>query len=120
MSWAEDDLLLQSIEAVLGLATGTDRYSDCTAFYTEQLGNPSLASSHLLTSRGVSRLMKGEVASARSDLEEVLKNGENGEEDDEEALCAAVVAAGLAGAKKGEAEELFRSELATHLSKNLL
>ncbi|KAL5492077.1 hypothetical protein ACEPAI_3524 [Sanghuangporus weigelae] len=109
LSWAEDDLLLQSIEAFLGLSTGTDAYADCTAFYTEQLGNPSLASSHLLTSRGVSRLMKGEVGSARSDLEEVLRNSENEEkeEGEEEALCAAVVAAGLDGAKKGEVEELF-------------
>lgn len=110
LSWAEDDLLLQSIEATLGLVTGTDAYKDSNAFFTEQLGNPSLASTHLLAARGIARLLRGEVSAAHSDLEEVL-NGEKGGEGEEEALCASVVAAGLGAGKKGEADELFRLDI---------
>ncbi|THH03473.1 hypothetical protein EW145_g6224 [Phellinidium pouzarii] len=115
LKWAEDDLLLQSIEAALGLATGSDGYANSAAFYTEQLGNPSLSSSHLLASRGVARLLRGEVSEAKSDLEEVLRS-DNG---DEEALCASVVAAGLGANKKGEAEELF-SQLSSKYPTNPL
>ena len=104
LKWAEDDLLLQSIEATIGLVTGSDAYHDAAAFYTEQLGNPSLASPHLLVSRGISRLLRGEVSAARSDLEEVL----NGQGDHEEALAAAVVSAGLGTTKKDEAETLLK------------
>ena len=95
--------MLQSIEASIGLVTGSDAYQNSFSFYSEQLANPSLSSSHLLTARGVTRLLRGEVNEAKSDLEEVLKNGE-----DEEGLAASVVAAGLGQAKKGEAEELYR------------
>ena len=42
---------------------------------------------------------------AKSDLEEAAKSGE-----DEEALCASVVAAGLSG-KRGEADNLYRCVL---------
>ena len=102
LKWAEDDILLQSIEATIGLATGTDGYADSTAYFTEQLANPSLTSNHILVARGIARLLKGEVNSAKSDLEEVLRSTE-----DEEALAASVVAAGLSPSKKGEAEELY-------------
>lgn len=107
LAWAEDDLLLQSIEASLSLSTGSDAYADSTSFYTEQLGNPSLASAHLLASRGIARLLRGEISAARSDLEEVLKDGK-GSGGEEEALCASVAAASLGASKKGEADELFR------------
>ncbi|KLO08745.1 hypothetical protein SCHPADRAFT_834954 [Schizopora paradoxa] len=106
LKWAEDDLLLQSIEASIGLVTGADGYSNSFSYYSEQLGNPSLSSPHLLTSRAVTRLLRGEVAEAKSDLEEALHAGE-----DEETLMASVVAAGLQPTKKGEADELF-AELA--------
>ena len=68
--WAEDDLLLQLIEASIGLVTGKDGYADAHAFYTEQLANPSLSSPHVLAARGVARLLRGEVQGAKSDLEE--------------------------------------------------
>lgn len=101
--WAEDDLLLQLIEASISLATGADGYSDCNSFYTEQLANPSLSSPHLLTARGVTRILQGEISAAKSDLEEVSTK-------DAETLAALVVAAGLTGTKVGEseAEQLFR------------
>lgn len=102
LKWAEDDLLLQSIEASIGLVTGFDAYQNASSFYSEQLGNPSLSSSHLLTARSVTRLLRGEVTEAKSDLEEVLRDSE-----DEEALSVSVVAAGLGQAKKGEADELY-------------
>jgi coatomer protein complex subunit epsilon len=101
--WAEDDLLLQSIEAMIGLATGKDKYSNSLSFYTEQLGNPSLSSSHLLTSRGVTRLLRGEIQEAKSDLEESLEQ----EKGDAETEAAYVVSASLGALKKAEAEEVW-------------
>lgn len=102
-SWAEDDLLLQLIESIIGLATGKDGYSNTQSFYTEQLGNPSLTSPHILTARGVARIMRNEVQEAKSDLEESLEQ----QKGDAEALAALVVAAGLGAMKKAEAEELW-------------
>lgn len=100
--WAEDDLLLQLIEAALSLGTGADAYADAHAFYTEQLANPSLSAPRLLTGRGVARILQGEIPAARSDLEEVPKR-------DAQTLAALVVAAGLSGAKgEAEAEQLWR------------
>ena len=102
LRWAEDDTLLQSIEAAIGLVTGSDGYNNSLSFYSEQLANPSLSSSRLLTARGVTRLLRGEVNDAKSDLEEASKSGE-----DEETLCANIVAAGLLG-KKAEVDEAYR------------
>lgn len=103
--WAEDDLLLQLIESTIGLVTGKDGYSDTQSFYTEQLANPSISSPHLLTARGVTRLLRGEVQEAKSDLEEAVS--QQGGHADAETLAASVVAAGL-GPKKGDADELWR------------
>jgi coatomer subunit epsilon len=103
--WAEDDLLLQLIESTIGLVTGKDGYFDTQSFYTEQLANPSISSPHLLTARGVTRLLRGEVQEAKSDLEEAVS--QQGGQADAETLAASVVAAGL-GPKKGDADELWR------------
>ncbi|KIY53365.1 hypothetical protein FISHEDRAFT_68971 [Fistulina hepatica ATCC 64428] len=100
--WAEDDLLLQLIESSIDLVTGRDDYSNPQSFYTEQLGNPSLSSPHILTSRGVVRILQGEIPAARSDLEEALQE----QAGDAETLAACVVAAGL-GLKRTEADELW-------------
>ncbi|EIN09551.1 hypothetical protein PUNSTDRAFT_51790 [Punctularia strigosozonata HHB-11173 SS5] len=97
--WAEDDLLLQSIESSIGLVTGRDSYSDPHSFFTEQIANPTVTSPHLLTARGITRLLRGEIAEARSDLEESLSHGSNAE-----TLAASVVAAGL-GAKKTDVSD---------------
>ncbi|KAI0676045.1 coatomer epsilon subunit-domain-containing protein [Trametes maxima] len=110
--WAEDDLLLQQIEAALGLATGPDAYADAHAFYTEQLANPSLSSPRLLTARGVARLLRGELAAARSDLEEA--QSQMGGRPDAETLGAQAVAAGLGQAKAADAEQLFSQLEAEH------
>jgi coatomer subunit epsilon len=103
--WAEDDLLLQLIESNIGLVTGKDGYSDSQSFYTEQLANPSQFSPHLLTARGVTRLLRGEVQEAKSDLEEAVTQQRG--HADAETLAASVVAAGL-GPRKGDADELWR------------
>lgn len=101
--WAEDDMLLQSIESMIVLATGKDNYTNPLSFCTEQLGNPSLTSSHLLTTRGVIRILRGEIQEAKSDLEESLEQ----QKGHSEAEAAYVVAAGLGALKKSEAEDLW-------------
>jgi len=108
--WAEDDLLLQLIESSIGLATGKDGYSNCHSFYTEQLGNPSLSSPHILTARGVTRVLRNEIPEAKSDLEESLEQ----QKGDAETLAALAVAAGLGATKKGEADELWARLTAEH------
>ena len=101
--WAEDDLLLQLIESTIGLVTGKDNYANTSSFYTEQLGNPSLSSPHLLTARGITRILRGEIQEAKSDLEESLAQ----QKGEPEADAAYVVAAGLGTSKKPESEELW-------------
>ncbi|KAF7430843.1 hypothetical protein PC9H_006557 [Pleurotus ostreatus] len=108
--WAEDDLLLQLIESTIGLVTGKDSYSNCSSFYSEQIANPSLSSPHLLTSRGVTRILRNEFQEAKSDLEESLTQ----QKDDAEALAAHVVASGLAPSKKGEADDLWNQLVSEH------
>ncbi|KAF7308569.1 Heme peroxidase [Mycena chlorophos] len=102
-NWAEDDLLLQLIESSIGLVASRDGYSNANSFYTEQLGNPTLSSPHILTARGVTRILRNEIPEAKSDLEESLQQQNN----DAEALAAAVVAAGIDAKKADEAEELW-------------
>ncbi|KAF8074860.1 coatomer complex protein [Lyophyllum atratum] len=108
--WAEDDLLLQLIESTIGLVTGKDGYSNTSSFYTEQLGNPSLTSPHILTARGVTRILRNEIPEAKSDLEESLGQ----QKDDAETLAALVVAAGLGAMKKAETEELWTRFVSEH------
>jgi len=101
--WAEDDLLLQLIESNIGIATGKDGYANTSSFYTEQLGNPSLTSPHILTARGVTRILRNEVQDAKSDLDESLEK----QKGDAETLAALVVAGGLGAMKSSETEELW-------------
>ncbi|KAF5316364.1 hypothetical protein D9619_006510 [Psilocybe cf. subviscida] len=116
--WAEDDLLLQLIESTIGLVTGKDNYANTYSFYTEQLGNPSLSSPHLLTARGVTRILRGEVQEAKSDLDESLEQQKGSA--DTEAEAALVVAAGLGALKKPEAEELWSKFASEHPSHPLV
>ncbi|TFK65596.1 coatomer complex protein [Pluteus cervinus] len=111
--WAEDDLLLQLIESSIGLVTGKDNYSNTLSFYTEQIGNPSLTSPHLLTARGVTRILRNEIPEARSDLEESLGQ----QPQDAESLAAFTVAAGLGAGKRSEAADAwskFETEHPSH------
>ena len=85
-------------------------YASAISFYTEQLANPSVSSAALLVGRGVVRILRGELAAARSDLEEaesVLSRAQiSGGAD--EVLAGMIVAAGLGAGKRGDAEELWR------------
>ncbi|KAJ6619468.1 coatomer complex protein [Mycena sp. CBHHK59/15] len=114
--WAEDDLLLQLIESSIGLVAAKDGYSNSNSFYTEQLGNPSLSSPHILTARGVTRILRNEIPEAKSDLEESLEQ----QKGDAETLAAYVVAAGIESNKKGEAEELWTRLTTEHPSHPLV
>jgi coatomer subunit epsilon len=98
--WAEDDLLLQQIEASIGLLTGKDSYSNPHSYYVEQLHNPSLSSAHLLLSRGVTHLLRGELPEAQSDFAEAQKE-ERGVTAD--ALAGSVVASELGSKAKVDA-----------------
>jgi len=110
--WAEDDLLLQLIESFIGLVTGKDGYHNPYTFYTEQLGNPSLSSPHVLTARGVTRILRNEFIEAKSDLEESLEQSK----EDPDALAASAVASALSSTKKGETDskELWARLQAEH------
>ncbi|KAF8730071.1 hypothetical protein AX14_005684 [Amanita brunnescens Koide BX004] len=101
--WAEDDLLLQLIESTIGLVTGKDGYSNSSSFYTEQLANPSLTSPHILTARGITRILRNEIQEAKSDLEEALEQ----QKGDAETLAALCVAASLGASRKQEADDLW-------------
>lgn len=109
-NWAEDDLLLQLIESNIGLVTGKDNYSNTYSFYTEQIGNPSLVSPHLLTARGITRILRGDVQESKSDLEESLSQ----QPDDVETQAAYVVAAELGALKRPEADELWAKFASQH------
>jgi coatomer protein complex subunit epsilon len=105
--WAEDDVLLQLIESTIVLVTGKDAYSTPHAFYTEQISNPAVSSPHLLTARGVTRVLRNEWAEARSDLEESLSRQGAGSHP-ADTLAALVVATELGAPKRTEAEDLWR------------
>lgn len=87
----------------MGLVTGKDNYANSASYFTEQLGNPSLTSPYLLTARGATRLLRGEVQEAKSDLEESLAQ----QPQDVETEAVYVVAAGLGALKKADADELW-------------
>jgi len=113
-TWATDDLLLQHIEAVIGLVTGKDSYSNPYSYFNEQLQNPSLANSNgqSLLSRGVTNLLRGQHTSAISDFEEANKT-----EIKVDGLIGAMVANNLVKEKRPEAKILWervRSEYPSH------
>jgi coatomer protein complex subunit epsilon len=114
--WAEDDLLLQVIESSIGLVTGKDAYANASSFYTEQISNPSLSSPHLLTARGVTRLLRNEIPEAKSDLEEAQSQ----QTGDAETFAALVVATGLGATKIPEAEDLWTKFIDEHPSHPLV
>jgi len=113
-NWATDDLLLQHIEASIGLITGKDGYSNSYNYFNEQLQNPSLSSSNgqLLLARGVTQLMRGEYASAVADFEESNKSSVKAE-----ALIGGMVAHSLVKGKRPQAKtylERLEKEYPSH------
>lgn len=67
-----------------------------------------MTSPRLLTARGITRLLRGEIAAAKSDFEEAVEQQDNVA--DAETLAGMTVAAGLGTSKNAdtEAEALFR------------
>ena len=64
----------------------------------------------MLVGRGIARILRGELAAARSDLDEaegVLSRAQTFRGVDE-VIAALIVATGLGAGKRGEAEELWR------------
>ena len=57
---------LQLIESTINLVSGKEAHSDSNWFYIEQLANPSLSSTRVLTAQGATRLLRGEVGSRGS------------------------------------------------------
>lgn len=100
--WAEDDLLLQHIEASIGLVTGADAYGNPHSYYAEQIAG-SAPNPHLLTARGTTHLLRGNAREAAEDFAAAVKSTKNkrGEPD---ALAGSVAAA----RKQAEAEELLK------------
>lgn len=69
-----------------------------------------MSSAALLVGRGVVRILRNELAAARSDLEEaesILLRAQSTSGVDE-VLAGMTVATGLGAGKRGEAEELWR------------
>jgi coatomer subunit epsilon len=103
-TWATDDLLLQHIEAVIGLVTGKDSYSNPYSYFNEQLQNPSLINSNgqSLLARGVVNLLKGQYQSAVSDFEEANKNDTKAD-----GLIGAMIASNLIKEKRSESRAIW-------------
>jgi len=106
--WAEDDLLLQHIEASIGLVTGKDGYGNPHSYFAEQLNNPTLEAPHLRTARGTTYLLRGAVPEAAADFAEAAKDPV-----ELDAVANAVAAAALQG-KWAESEELVARLQALH------
>ncbi|EJD51146.1 hypothetical protein AURDEDRAFT_111804 [Auricularia subglabra TFB-10046 SS5] len=109
--WAEDDLLLQHIEASIGLITGADAYGNPHSYYAEQIAG-SAPNPHLLTARGTTHLLRGNAREAAEDFASAVKTSKNkrGEPD--------AIANGVAAAKKqAEVDQLLirlQQEYPTH------
>ncbi|KAG2757085.1 hypothetical protein P692DRAFT_201698605 [Suillus brevipes Sb2] len=118
-----DALVLQLAESAISLVTGSqgtsgEPYAPALSFYNEQVANPSISSAALLVGRAVVRILRGELSAAQSDLEEAesILSRAKCEQGSSDMLAALVVAAGLSGAKKGEADELWSRLLKQHPS----
>ncbi|KAG2113030.1 coatomer epsilon subunit-domain-containing protein [Suillus discolor] len=122
-----DALVLQLAEAAISLVTGSqgtsgEPYAPALSFYNEQVANPSISSPALLVGRAVVRILRGELSSAQSDLEEAesILSRAKCDQASSDMLAAMVVAAGLSDAKKGEADQLWSRLLKQHPSHPLV
>ena len=105
--WAEDDLLLQHIEASIGLVTGADGYSNPHSYYAEQIAS-SAPNPHLLTARGTTHLLRGNARESAEDFAGAVKASKNkrGEPD--------ALAGGVAATRKpADADELLGCAVVT-------
>ncbi|KAH7914863.1 coatomer epsilon subunit-domain-containing protein [Hygrophoropsis aurantiaca] len=124
-----DSLVLQLAEAALSLVTGSqgisgEPYTPAVSFYSEQVANPSVSSPALLMGRGIARIMQGEIAAGRSDLDEASamleRSGTDKSSSAGEVIAALVVAVGLGAGKKTDADEAWTRLTTDHPSHPLV
>jgi len=103
--YADDALLIQMVEASIGLLTGANTYSAPYALFTEQASHPTSSTNpHLLAGRGVAQLLRGNHAEAIADFEQVLKDSAS-PDDTADTLANAVVAHSVSGGKPNAGDE---------------
>lgn len=100
---ADDTLLVQLIEASIGVVVGGNSLRSAYHIYTEQASAPgSSSNAAIIVSKGISQLLRGNLAEAEADIDEALR----ADPQNADALAASVVIAQLSG-KKGGADEAF-------------
>ena len=99
-----NSLPLRLIESTINPVTGKEGYSDSNSFHTEQLTNPSLFPTQLLTARGLTKFLGREVVEAKSDLEDTTNQGGA----DGETIATYAVATTSRLANKAEGDEWWR------------
>ncbi|QRV83321.1 coatomer epsilon subunit domain-containing protein [Ceratobasidium sp. AG-Ba] len=101
---ADDSLLIQLIEAALGLATGGAGATQASYIYTEQsLLLSSSSNPAIIAAKGVAHLVRGQLPEAEADFIEAERVGKSAD-----AAVGRVVVAELNG-KPGAGEELFKT-----------
>ncbi|CAE6340110.1 unnamed protein product [Rhizoctonia solani] len=99
---ADDSLLIQLVEAALGLATGGTGATQASYIYTEQsLLLSSSSNPAIIAAKGVAHLLRGQLPEAEADFAEAERVGKSAD-----AAVGRVVVAELNG-KPGAGEEQF-------------
>lgn len=100
---ADDTLLVQLIEASIGVVVGGNPLRSAYHIYAEQASAPgSSSNAAIITSKGISQLLRGNLAEAEADIDEALR----ADPQNADALAASVVIAQLSGKKGGPDEAL--------------
>ncbi|KAG9018216.1 hypothetical protein FRB90_011851 [Tulasnella sp. 427] len=108
--WADDSLLIQMVEASIGLTVGSRTLQTAQYIYAEQVQAPgSSTNPAIITAKGISHLLLGAYSEAESAFNEALSIEPNYAE----ALAAKVTLAELKG-KKGEADEAISRLHSSH------
>jgi len=108
--WADDSLLIQIIEATIGLAVGSKTLQTAQYIYAEQASAPgSSDNAAIITAKAVSQIMLGQYSEAEATLNEALVVDPKYDE----ALAAQVTLAELRG-KSSESETALSLLEATH------
>ncbi|GAB1522631.1 hypothetical protein RhiTH_005753 [Rhizoctonia solani] len=99
---ADDTLLIQLVEAALGLATGGTGVTQASYIYTEQsLLLSSSSNPSIIAAKGIAHLLKGQLPEAEADFAEAERVGKSAD-----AAVGRVVVTELSG-KPGAGEEQF-------------
>ncbi|KAG8979923.1 hypothetical protein FRC05_007366 [Tulasnella sp. 425] len=108
--WADDSLLIQMVEATIGLAVGSRTLQTAQYIYAEQVSAPgSSTNPAILTAKGISHILLGAYSEAENALNEALAIDPKYAE----ALAAKVTLAELRG-KKNEVDEAVSRLQASH------